>query len=143
MQNYKDFTTHNGNEEAFETEEPVTWKPGEPLLGYHVFNIEVLEEEFALIKQNNRGRFTTETVERLEHVYCWAKDIFKLSGKYAERQRAAHLIRECDRLQSECYHNWDMKNGFIVPGTPFDEDEWAKGFERLQSDIAEHLRRWN
>ncbi len=141
MQNYKSFETHDGHLEVFETAEPVTWKPGEPLLWYHVFNIEVLEQELALIKQSSKGRFTIETSGRRENVYCCAKDIFKLCGTYNQRQRAAHLIRECDRLEAKWCHQSNIKDGFVAPGKTFDEEEWSRDFENLERDIAECLRR--
>jgi len=103
----------------------------------------VLQKELALIKQIDQRWLAEDIWERLDHLYCCARDIYRCCGTYLQRQQAAHLIRECDRLKAECGHQWGIEFGTIARGTPFDEEEWSRDFERLEKEIAEWQRRWN
>jgi hypothetical protein len=131
MQNYKSFLTYDGTLHVFETLNAVTWKPGEPLLWDHVYNIEVLEQEFALIKQIDPHNLTEDAWDRVQQVSAFAIDI------YDHRQRAANLIRECDRLEFYWCHLWEIQAGMVLPGTPWDEAEWAAEFQERQRDLTE------
>ncbi len=139
MQNYKAVRTQNGVELA-KTAEPANWKPGKTLWD-HIFDIKMLEQEFARIKQADQGRFNEETAEYLDDVNYAAWDIYKCCDTYVERQRAAHVYRESDRIQAEWLHHFEIEDGLAPPGTRFNEEEWSKRVERMLMAVAVELRK--
>ena len=147
MQNFRFLEAHDGHLVTFETAEPVTWKPGEPLLWYHVYNIEVLEREFALILQADQQTPVPKDIwERLQAVDCFALGICDCCATGTlDHKRAANLVRECDCLESYWCHLSEIWAGLVPSGTPFDEAKWAADYQVRARDLpkarADYRRR--
>ena len=135
MQNYKTIKGSNGNLMTIKTDEPVTRTFGDDLIVGTVFNIEVLEAEFARVKLLNPLSDEPRAWECNESVRCCAEDITD------EPERAAKLIRESDRLASYWLHLFHIHEGEKPAGTPFDENEWAENYARRQARDAQNRKR--
>lgn len=127
MQNYKSIVSSDGYVTTTKTDEPVTWKVGDDWTVDTVFNIEVLELEFARVRLLNPLSEEADAWGCNEHIICCAMDITD------EPERAAKLLRECDRLESYWLHLFHIHEGEVPAGTPFDEEAWATNYAWRQA----------